>query len=67
MKLFDDEMAVEERKNRLGALLDQEEQEYVAELEAEFAGETQTQKLAQMRQRAKGLLSLSHVHVLKTV
>jgi len=55
MKLFEDEMAVEERKNRLGALLDQEQQEYVAELEAKFAGETQTQKLAQMRQRAKEL------------
>ena len=56
MKLCEDEIAVEERRNRLCALLEQEEREHVAELEAQFAGETPTQRLAEMRQRAKGYI-----------
>jgi len=44
-----------ERRNRLCALLEQEEREHVAELETKFAGETPTQRLAEMRQRAKEL------------
>lgn len=54
-KLFEHEIAVEERRNRLCILLAQEEEDNLAELEEHLGGETQTERLAKMRQRAKAL------------
>lgn len=54
-KLFEDEIAIEERRNRLCILLSQEEEVYLKELEEHLGGETQTERLAKMRHRAKDL------------
>ena len=53
--MFDQEIQVEERRNQLCALLVHEEENHMKELESHMRGETQTERLAKMRHRAKEL------------
>jgi len=66
-KLFEDEIAIEERRNRLCMLLAQEEEIYLRELEEQLGGETQTERLAKMRHRAKDLARKREQERLKIV
>ena len=66
-KLFEDEIAIEERRNRLCAVLAAEEEKYLSELEEHLGGETQTERLAKMRQRAKALAQKREEERLKIV
>jgi len=66
-KLFEHEIAIEERRNRLCMLLAHEEQNYKMELEEKLSGPTQTERLAKMRDRAKHLAKKREEERLKVV
>lgn len=66
-KLFEHELALEERKNRLSEILTEEESNFESELQDHLNGETKAEKLARMRARAKELAEKREAERLKIV
>jgi len=66
-KLFENNVALEERRNKLAIQLFEEEEALRAELELKMSGETKTEKLAKMRHRAKELAKKREDERLKIV